>query len=1395
LITDDLNDLNPATAVYGKKNVSSVKVGFVFTGQGAQWPQMGLELLKIFPRARSCVDKLDTVLQRLPEPPKWSLYDELTKPCTPEHARRPAICQPLVTALQIAIIEVFRMWGVSPTSVVGHSSGEIAAAYAARYLTDAEAIVIAYHRGLASQEGRQNENASLGMLAVGLGAEDIMPYIVGSEEVQIACYNSPASVTLSGIVRALEQVKARLTESGVFARMLQVDLAYHSTYMDEIGGLYETLLNRDLPLHAQQFPASDIVTMFSSVTGGKQAKSPDIAYWRKNMTSPVRFEDAVRNMLSGKDSVDFLVEIGPHGALKGPIGQIQRSLESAASNVPYHSALRRGSASIHSTLAVAGQLYLAGAQIDLERLIEDTEPSRPLVVVDLPNYCWNHSTKYWFETQTSKDWRFRPFIHHDLLGSKTLGTSWLNPTFKKTMDLAHLPWLRDHRIGTDVIFPGSGYIAMAVEAIYQTSCMQKPSTSFPLPNEMGYQLRNLRFDTALVLEEDVESVIYLTMNPLSGGTDSWFAFSVSSSREGTTTRHASGLIRVQEPIIELAQEEDIAPLQHTSPGHLWTKACAELGFHYGPAFHLLEEVESRAGKRKARCLITLADPPSAHDPQSVYPVHPAALDGVFRATVPASCIGDRSKVCEALIPAGVDDLIINPTNRPNTGLAVAFSYYSGRGREDAAKSYLGDASVYDPATGALLIRMTGLASHKVDLGVDSMAQHTLTLDALKPDISTLTDEAIEKLRQVHSDMIPLVFDLAVHKKPSLKVLEVDLNTGDLASLWLDVQGKDSGFQHQYRFMALDAAKVSKIESKYADQVNSFQILDSKGSRLGIEGEEQFDLVIVKAISPLADESQSVIQATKGLLSLDGHILVINFPAPRQNGTSRGSLVESIEKMAFARVLSIPCQEMAVFLCTPLVGAEPVSVAAKQVHIVYMEEETVLPRAARQLLEQAGWETTEHQCPAENVPAGAMILVADELWSPILTHISEIQWLCLRRLVTSGCKILWVTRGGQMSVTEPDSALVAGLFRSIRSEDPAAMLMTLDMHGHEMPGTFHFVSAVLNQLQVRQAGLETDSEYVERDGILHVHRVIPYSPLNNEIKPWKGENVLTTLSTNEHITRLITEEVGTLDGLRFVEVSHDNLADNHVEIDIQAAGLNFKDVAVTMGIVPENEHLLGLEGSGIIRRVGPNICDNTLVGTRVVFMAKGAFANRIQVPLDFTHPLPDTMSYQEAATMPVAFCTALYSLFDMGHLEPGQTVLVHSASGGVGIACIQLAKYVGAQIYVTVGSEAKRRFLHETYQIPYNRMFSSRSSKFASDIMKSTNGKGIDVIVNSLTGDLLDATWRVCADGGILVELGKRDMVERNRLSMEPFDRGCSFRAVDLSHPKLLQKLPRYVSAI
>ena len=598
---------------------------------------------------------------------------------------------------------------------MGHSSGEIAAACAAGYVTPEEAIRIAFFRGQAAKDLEGHIRDNLGMMAVGLGPIEALKYI-GNEIklVQIACYNSPNSVTLSGTVPGLEKVKKRLQGDGHFARLLQVSLAYHSKFMNDIGDHYERLLAPYLSCTNR----SSNVRMNSSVTGTLMVEKADAAYWKRNMISPVMFDQACHAMLTGPYSADFLIEIGPSGALAGPISQMQK-INPTAPSVQYLSALKRGSDAALPMLEIAGHLFTAGGSVDLMQVNkDDATRATPRMLYDLPNYTWNHSTKYWHESDASKDWRFRPFVHHDLLGSKILGTPWQAPTFMKKLDLKDIPWLKDHKMGTDIIFPASGYLAMAMEAFFQCRQMTNPIEGCASVDQVGYRFRNVRYDKALVLNEATEEKVYLHLNKHPGTTkDSWYDFSVSSSLNGTNLEHCSGMINMDDSHDRMADTADLRPLRHPSKSALWYKAQLSIGYGFGPAFQQVISVESTAGQRNSRALVSLVPPDSKWSPQSTYSIHPACLDGCFQTVTPSLVAGDRSNINSVLVPAEIDSLVIKRVpSRPIKGLSVASSQYTGRGRNEENKNYMSSCSIYDPDTGALLMEMTNLRYHKLDTG-------------------------------------------------------------------------------------------------------------------------------------------------------------------------------------------------------------------------------------------------------------------------------------------------------------------------------------------------------------------------------------------------------------------------------------------------------------------------------------------------------------------------------------------------------------------------------------------------------------------------------------------------------------------------------------------------------
>jgi acyl transferase domain-containing protein len=357
-------------------------VVMVFTGQGAQWPQMGRDLLRTNKVFKATIKALDEQLKSLGDAaPGWTVEGELKKAARTSRITLAEFSQPLCTAVQIGLVDALKAVGVRPSAVVGHSSGEIAGAYAAGALSAGEAIVAAYHRGaVAKQQTRPG-----GMAAIGLGRDEVAQFLV--PHVGIACENSPQSVTLSGdadkVVGVVETISAARPD--VLARLLKVDKAYHSYHMAEVGSIYFDLVGPNVGGRAPEKP------FFSSVEGRLLNKNDklDARYWQKNLESPVLFTDAVSAITHhpvGQNAV--FLEVGPHSALAGPLRQILVAGENAKSS-PYVASMLRGQDCTESFLTALGGLYSLHVPVDFNALYPNGA-----ALPGLPSYAWNNSRVY-----------------------------------------------------------------------------------------------------------------------------------------------------------------------------------------------------------------------------------------------------------------------------------------------------------------------------------------------------------------------------------------------------------------------------------------------------------------------------------------------------------------------------------------------------------------------------------------------------------------------------------------------------------------------------------------------------------------------------------------------------------------------------------------------------------------------------------------------------------------------------------------------------------------------------------------------------------------------------------------------------------------------------------------
>jgi hybrid polyketide synthase/nonribosomal peptide synthetase ACE1 len=312
---------NPERSIGSRKTSSQARIIGIFTGQGAQWATMGAQLIRSSAFVCDRLRHLDESLATLPEHdrPIWLIGTELLADKSCSRIGEAELSQPLCTAIQIILIDLLRSAGLECAAVVGHSSGEIAAAYAAGYISDRDAIRIAYYRGLTVRQSGLNKHKGA-MLAVGTSLEDAQK-LCGLPEFNnrlcIAAHNSTASITLSGDIDAVEQAKSVFKERNTFVRQLMVDTAYHSHHMLPFGDAYiESLRSIKININSERKAKC---TWYSSVVPGKimepTEELKDI-YWRDNLVKPVLFAEAI--VEAAKMQTTVAIEIGPHPALKAP---------------------------------------------------------------------------------------------------------------------------------------------------------------------------------------------------------------------------------------------------------------------------------------------------------------------------------------------------------------------------------------------------------------------------------------------------------------------------------------------------------------------------------------------------------------------------------------------------------------------------------------------------------------------------------------------------------------------------------------------------------------------------------------------------------------------------------------------------------------------------------------------------------------------------------------------------------------------------------------------------------------------------------------------------------------------------------------------------------------------
>ena len=329
----------------------------------------------------------------------------------------------------------------------------------------------------------------------------------------------------------------------------------------------------------------------------------------------------------------------------------------------------------------------------------------------------------------------------------------------------------------------------------------------------------------------------------------------------------------------------------------------------------------------------------------------------------------------------------------------------------------------------------------------------------------------------------------------------------------------------------------------------------------------------------------------------------------------------------------------------------------------------------------------------------------ELKTPFLNTCTDAEWLSIRKMLSSASNVLWITSGGAMDVDSAESYLIASLAHSSRSDNQALRLVTMDLDGRPRAprDTARFITDVVDKAFVdRVAGeLTKDVEYVERGGRMLIPRLMEDAQLQQYLDCSTAEPVPETQPFYQD--RPLRLEVGTpglLDSLRFVGDTTASLplAADELTMKPMAYGVNFRDVMIALGQL-EDISFMSSEHSGIVTGVGVDLVEQFHVGDRICAWGGNAYASSVKVNGMAAYQIPDDMTFETAASIPIVYATVCYAFVHLARLQKGESVLIHSAAGGVGQAAIMLAKHLDATIFVNIGSNEKKRLIMDNYGIP------------------------------------------------------------------------------------------------
>lgn len=1398
----------------GKAMGRGEDLAFAFSGNGSQWDGMGRDQFVNNLTFRASFEATNDRFKALG---CADLKQLLFSPTLKDALQMAPVAQPVLFAVQLATVDMLAEIGIKPCAVIGHSVGEVAAATVAGAMSRTDATKLVYLRSLALDTLR-NKGTMAAVATDQATLEDLLTGYGG--EVSLAGVNSPKSCTISGPTDAIKDFLRFAKSRRIAGRKLDIPYPYHSHLVAPL----EQQLRDDL---AYLTPQTANIPIYSGTNGARvDGAEMDQDYWWRNARDAVLFSPATQQMLD--ESTSLVAEISAKPVLRTYLRDVA---EMNGLSQGYVATLDDRNPSQRMPEKIAAEAAILGANFDPETLIGTAEP----FIGDLPPLLWDHK-EYRVPFERDRMDMFFGQPQHPLLGGRMRpgDTVWTSK-----IDTMRLPWLADHKVLGRVLFPATGYLeiclAVAANVLPDQPVeiddldIQRPivlegmkrvelRTSYapqshritieyrPADSSQPFSLAaqavlwpKVRDLPTLVAQSDGEAIpaetLYAGLNELGYEYGPSFAklteITLTPNGAEVSLAHSDlehGTLRLDPSLADASLHAILAVLER------------EGALKRGDATRFLPT-------RIGRCVAQTELEPPARAVIAMRSMRPtsavvdiaycaadgrviARIDGLSLAAVPASLGAEidtfwavRSvpvaappahSVAAKLWPNPADvlkdlDLIAEAHPEPDDG-ALLLDAITHRHAWDMV---VGSNNKATPTSKRQRVATGLLVAAEAAEWDMSAGKLTLVDDCPWPQMSELVDALVRTSPARAKDLqavLRTVFDkpLPGNSAPAplwqaaqsvLTRIDADLPSSEFGARLLILGQIDAGTTaalHELKAIGAvtfglgsqDECDAARASLNIAPEIELGVVADIAEGR-------QFDVIV--SVEGLATD---LLPKLSDLLEPGG--LLIGFepePTPydllmAQDASKTRepvtALLEPIAQAGFKNVTVEAFADSAVYASVitargaqmdPVDKSErPLSVAvngissfAKALREAFPNSGVIVKPTADtcvQVLEVDG---------AEPDAKGAMTDLAHGLVATMVPDVKKLWVICPDGL---------------------EAAAYSGFLRVLANEQPGT--------GITFVRIAQDAGDEVNRLAELIATGSVEPELIiTADGVAAL-RVEATEPPAIDAKP----------------AQALALELGarrTLDDLTWNPVERRAPGPGEVEIAVAATGLNFRDVMWAQGLLPPEAledgfagATLGMECSGRVLRAGEGSA--YLPGDPVIAFSPRSFASHITVADAAVAKMPEGVQLDLAAALPTAFFTAVYSLNEVARIREGESVLVHGGAGGVGLAALQVAKAAGAKVYATAGSAWKRELL---LALGVDGVFDSRSLAFADDVMQATDGRGVDIVVNSLAGLAMEQSIKCLAGFGRFIELGKKDYYANTPIGLRDLRRNIAYHGVDV----------------